>query len=148
LLQAVLIVVVVAAVWSLGPDWSGPLRLVGYVVGVALLGIGLILILRGVSDLGRARTPVPRPREGGELVETGIYAVVRHPIYAGLMFAAVGGAVINASLIALALTACLAVVLWLKSMVEEAWLVQRYPGYAAYRARTGRFMPRVRRSPT
>lgn len=148
LLQAVLLVLVVAAAWSLGPDWSGPLRLAGYAAGVTFLAIGLFLILRGVSDLGRARTPVPRPREGGELVETGIYAVVRHPIYTGLMLAALSAAVIDASLIALALSGCLVVALWLKSMVEEQWLAQRYPGYAAYRARTGRFLPRVGRSRT
>ena len=69
-------------------------------------------------------------------------------VYTGLMLAALSAAVIDASLIALALSGCLVVALWLKSMVEEQWLAQRYPGYAAYRARTGRFLPRVGRSRT
>jgi protein-S-isoprenylcysteine O-methyltransferase Ste14 len=147
LLQVVLIVLVAAAAWSLGPDWSGPLRLAGYAAGILSLGAGLFLIFRGATDLGKAMTPAPRPREGGELVETGIYGVVRHPIYTGLILAAFGGALMQASLVSVGLTLCLVLILWLKSTVEERWLELRYPGYAAYRARTGRFIPRVRRSP-
>jgi protein-S-isoprenylcysteine O-methyltransferase Ste14 len=143
LLQVVLIVLVAGAAWSLGPDSSGPLRLVGYAAGILSLGAGLFLIFRGATDLGTALTPVPRPREGGELVETGVYGVVRHPIYSGLTLAALGGALMQASLAALGLTLCLVLVLWLKSTVEERWLELRYPGYDAYRARTGRFVPRV-----
>jgi protein-S-isoprenylcysteine O-methyltransferase Ste14 len=143
LLQVVLIVLVVAAAWSLGPDWSGPLRVAGFAAGILSLASGLFLIFRGATDLGTALTPVPRPREAGELVETGVYGVVRHPIYSGLILAALGGALMQASLAALGLTLCLVLVLWLKSTVEERWLELRYPGYDAYRARTGRFIPRV-----
>src|SRR4051794_14739792 len=69
LIQAVLIVLVVAAAWSLGPDWTGPLRFLGIALGVALITGGLLFIVRGVLDLGGAFTPVPRPRDDGELVE-------------------------------------------------------------------------------
>jgi protein-S-isoprenylcysteine O-methyltransferase Ste14 len=148
LLQGVLIVLVVAAAWKLGPDWSGPLRPLGYAVGMAGLGAGLLLILRGVRDLGPAMTSVPRPRDGAVLVETGVYGFVRHPIYSGVLLAALGGAIFQASLVALGLAVCLAAVLWLKSIVEERWLATRYPGYAAYRGRTGRFIPRVGTSRT
>jgi protein-S-isoprenylcysteine O-methyltransferase Ste14 len=147
LLQVVLIVLVAAAAWSLGPDWSGPLRVAGVAVGVSLIAVGLSLIVRGAIDLGGAMTPVPRPRAGAELVETGVYGRVRHPIYGGLIFAAFGAALVQASLVAVASSACLAVVLRLKSGLEERWLDARYPGYAAYRARTPRFIPRIRSTP-
>jgi protein-S-isoprenylcysteine O-methyltransferase Ste14 len=143
LLQVVLIVLVAAAAWSLGPDWSGPLGVAGAVIGYVLLAIGLVLIFRGAVDLRGAITPVPRPRDDAELVETGIYGRVRHPIYTGLFLAAFGGALSQASLMAIGLAICLAVVLFLKSELEEGWLVARYPGYAGYRARTGRFIPRI-----
>jgi protein-S-isoprenylcysteine O-methyltransferase Ste14 len=141
LVQGVLLVVVAAAGWSLGPDWSGPLRLAGTVVGIVLISGGIVLAFRGVVDLDGALTPLPRPRDGAKLVETGAYAFVRHPIYGGLIVAAFGWAIVQASIVAVALAVVLAAFLRVKSAREEAWLEQRFPGYAAYRARTPRLMP-------
>lgn len=146
LIQGVLLVLVAAAGWSLSPDWSGLQRLIGVVVGIVLIGVGVVLTVRGATDLGTALTPVPRPRADAELVQTGAYGLVRHPIYAGLILASFGWAIARASIIAVALAAALGGFLWLKSMREEAWLERRFPGYAAYRDRTGRFVPRFRRT--
>ena len=137
---------VAAAGWSLGPDWSGPVRLVGVVFGIALIACGIVLVARGIADLGDAMTPLPRPREDGALVETGAYALVRHPIYGGLILGAIGWAIVQASIGAVILAAALAAFLRLKSSREERWLEMRYPDYAAYRARTRRFMPWIGRS--
>jgi protein-S-isoprenylcysteine O-methyltransferase Ste14 len=141
LIQGVLLVVVAAAGWSLGPDWSGSLRIAGSVVGVVLISGGIVLALRGVVDLAGALTPLPRPRDDAELVETGAYALVRHPIYGGLILAAFGWAIVQASIVAVALAVVLAAFLRVKSAREEAWLMQRFPAYAAYRARTPRLIP-------
>ena len=67
LIQGVLLVLVAAAGWSLGPDWSGAVRVIGVLVGIALIASGLVLVARGVADLGSAMTPLPRPREHAEL---------------------------------------------------------------------------------
>jgi len=80
LIQGVLLVLVAAAGWSLGPDWSGPLGLAGTIVGIVLIAGGFVLAFRGAVDLGGALTPLPRPRARAELVDTGVYALVRHPI--------------------------------------------------------------------
>ena len=141
LIQGVLLVLVAAAGWSLGPDWSGPLRLAGVIAGIVLILGGITLAVRGVVDLGGAMTPLPRPRGDAELVETGVYAFVRHPIYGGLILAAFGWAIAQASIVAVATAAALATFLRLKSAREEAWLERRFPAYAAYRARTRRLIP-------
>jgi protein-S-isoprenylcysteine O-methyltransferase Ste14 len=141
LIQGVLLVLVAAAGWSLGPDWFGPVRVAGIVVGIVLIASGIVLAVRGVADLGAAMTPLPRPRKNAELVQTGAYALVRHPVYGGLILAAFGRAILQASFIAIALAAALAVFFRLKSAREENWLEERYPAYAAYRARTRRFIP-------
>ena len=141
LIQGVLLVVVAAAGWSLGPDWSGPLRLAGIVVGIVLIACGIVLAVRGAVDLRGALTPLPKPRDGAALVETGAYSFVRHPIYGGLVLAAFGWAIGQASIVAVALAVALAAFLRLKSEREEAWLEQRFPDYAAYRARTRRLIP-------
>ncbi len=140
-IQGILLVVVAAAGRSLGPDWTGPVRLVGIFVGIMAIAAGAILLARGVVDLGQAFTPLPRPRDDGELVETGVYALARHPIYGGLILGAVGWSVMQASFVALVATGVLAGFLFLKSAREEAWLQARFDRYAAYRTRTKRFIP-------
>ncbi len=146
LIQGVLLVLVVTAGWALGPDWSGPLRLAGITAGMLLIAGGVLLGGRAVADLGTDLTPLPRPRDQAELVETGAYALVRHPIYGGLILAAFGWAIVQASIIAVALAGVLAVFFRVKSAREEAWLDTRFPGYPTYRARTPRFIPRIGRS--
>lgn len=112
-------------------------------IGLVLLAIGLMVVLRGARDLGRSLTPMPHPRRDAELVETGIYGQIRHPIYAGVILVGIGWATAMAS--ARALLAAVLLVVWLdaKARREEAWLMAQFPGYSAYRARTRRFVPDV-----
>jgi protein-S-isoprenylcysteine O-methyltransferase Ste14 len=53
--------------------------------GAALLGYAAWMGLDGVPSLGRNLTPLPAPRDDGELVTSGIFARVRHPLYASVM---------------------------------------------------------------
>jgi protein-S-isoprenylcysteine O-methyltransferase Ste14 len=139
-IQGVLLVAVAAAGW-LGPAWDGTLRLLGSTTGIALMLAGLWLAVRGIKDLRGALTPLPYPRPGSELVETGVYALVRHPIYGGLVIAGIGWGLLTASPAAIAAALVLLGFFQLKSRREEAWLEGRFPGYAAYRARTRRLIP-------
>jgi protein-S-isoprenylcysteine O-methyltransferase Ste14 len=139
-IQGVLLLLTAAAGW-LGPAWDGALRLLGSIAGVALIAAGLWLAMRGIRDLRGALTPLPYPRQGAELVETGVYAGVRHPIYGGLVIAGVGWGLLTASPAAIAAALVLLAFFELKSRREEAWLEGRFAGYAAYRARTRRLIP-------
>lgn len=109
--------------------------------GLVALGVGGWLAVRALSDLGASLTPMPRPRADGRLVESGIYARLRHPIYAGLMLAGIGWSVLTASLPAFGVALLLAAFLDAKARREEAWLLDHYPGYADYRRRSKRFVP-------
>lgn len=140
-IQVVLLAAVAATGWWLGPDWSGPLRYAGIFAGIMALAGGAILVVRGLVDLGGALTPLPHPRDGARLVETGVYGLARHPIYGGLVLAAFGWSLMQASLAGLAAGALLLAFFTLKSSREEAWLMERFPGYADYRTRTRRFIP-------
>jgi len=111
--------------------------------GVSLIAVGLLVVAWGAAALGSNLTPFPRPRPSATLVETGAYHHVRHPIYSGLVLAAVGWSVATASPLALVPTVLLALLFDAKSRREEAWLTEGLPGYAAYRARTRKFLPGV-----
>lgn len=136
-----LLLVITAVAGFLGPSWAGPFRVATSVAGVCLVTGGMVLAIRGLRDLRDALTPLPYPRADAELVETGVYRLVRHPIYGGLVFAAVGWGLLMASPAALVASALLLGFFELKSRREEAWLEGRFAGYAAYRARTRRLIP-------
>lgn len=117
---------------------------VASVAGVVLLAVGGALAILGVRQLGKALTALPHPRDGGDLVDTGVYGLVRHPIYGGLVIAALGyGLLMHALVTAVVGAVALLVFFRLKSAREELWLEARYSGYAAYRSRTRRMLPFV-----
>ncbi|HEX2221061.1 MAG TPA: isoprenylcysteine carboxylmethyltransferase family protein [Candidatus Limnocylindria bacterium] len=113
------------------------------VIGAALLFGGALLAGRAVHQLGPSVTPMPRPRPEARLVRTGVYAEIRHPIYAALILLALGWATATASLASGIVAAVLAIWLDAKARREEAWLADRFPDYAGYRATTSRFLPGV-----
>jgi protein-S-isoprenylcysteine O-methyltransferase Ste14 len=123
---------------------GGFVRALQIIAGAILMLTGVLVVWIGVGDLGPSLTPTPRPRSDGQLVVQGIYARIRHPIYAGIIELAIGWAGVTGSWWAFATSVILAVWLDLKSRREEAWLIERYPEYAAYRERTPRFRPRFR----
>ncbi|MEO5885006.1 MAG: isoprenylcysteine carboxylmethyltransferase family protein [Candidatus Limnocylindrales bacterium] len=127
----------------LRPSWSGALQFAGIFAGIMGIAGGVILAARGIVDLGGSLTPLPHPRDDARLVETGVYGLVRHPIYGGLILGAVGWALMLASLAGLVASALLLAFFTLKAAREEAWLTTRFPGYPAYRTRTRRFIPWV-----
>lgn len=128
----------------LGPDWGDPWRTLGRIAGAVLLAAGLLLVVLGLVHLRPANlAAVPHPRPGGWLVETGVYGIVRHPVYTGLIAAAIGWSLLTASTPALVLTIALSLFFDLKARREERWLAAAYPAYADYRRRVRRLVPFV-----
>lgn len=111
-------------------------------LGLAAAGVALGLWALSANRPGNFNIrPVPHPR--GQLVESGPYRWIRHPMYTSLMLA--GLAVARGTGGPWSWLALLALVgvLLAKARLEEALMRQRHPGYAAYAARTGRFLPFV-----
>ena len=124
-----------------GPAWGDPLLAIGRGIGTVLIVIGAIVAVLGVLGLRESLTPMPRPVTGGRLVDTGVYGFVRHPIYAGIIGAGFGWALLTASPAALLVAAGLAAFFDLKSRREEGWLQAVYPGYDDYRRRVRKLIP-------
>ena len=125
------------------PVWSGPLASGADVVGVALIVIGAALAIAGVAALGRNLTALPYPKDDSVLVESGPYAIVRNPIYSGLIIGAFGLALAAHSWLSLAYALALLVLFDVKTRKEEHWLLERYPAYAEYRQRVKKLLPWV-----
>jgi protein-S-isoprenylcysteine O-methyltransferase Ste14 len=124
----------IAAAGLLGPDWF-PAASRWRQLGAATIGLlGAPLLLGGALRLGRQLTPLPRPVEGGALKDRGVYALVRHPMYGGVLLLCLAWALLT-SPIALVPVGLGAAFLEAKRRLEEAWLMEHRPGYGAYRSR-------------
>ncbi len=110
----------------------------------AVLGLGaLTLIIKGLLDLGSNLTPLPHPKEDGKLIQTGIYSIVRHPLYSGLILAAMSWAIFQVSLSHLTATLLMFAFLDAKANREETWLTEKYPEYSDYQNRVKKLIPWV-----
>jgi protein-S-isoprenylcysteine O-methyltransferase Ste14 len=113
------------------------------IIGTVLKYAGFALLVWAGLNLGRNLTPLPKPKRDAQLVTSGLFAWMRHPIYTALMLLTFGSSLERGSLIALILSACLAVLLEFKSRREESWLLEQFPDYAAYRLRVKKFFPGI-----
>ncbi|MGB3514769.1 MAG: isoprenylcysteine carboxylmethyltransferase family protein [Microcoleaceae cyanobacterium] len=105
--------------------------------------IGLIFIVKGLLDLGKNLTPLPYPKEDGKLVQTGVYSIVRHPLYSGLIFLTFGWSIFQISLSHLVAVVVIFLFLNLKARREEFWLSEKYPDYSDYQQRVKKLIPRI-----
>jgi protein-S-isoprenylcysteine O-methyltransferase Ste14 len=125
-------------------DW--PVPPVVAVVCTALAVVGVAIMVVGASALGRGLTATPLPNEHAQLRTGGLYRFVRHPIYTGLLLTMASFTVASGSVFRLLVLGVLVLLLTMKARWEERRLARRFEGYAAYAARTPRFVPvRVRR---
>lgn len=83
----------------------------------------------------------PAPRAGGHLVQQGPYRWVRHPMYTAVFTCALACLRARPTIAVAVAAAALVVVLAVKAALEERWMLSVHPDYAAYLARTRRFVP-------
>jgi protein-S-isoprenylcysteine O-methyltransferase Ste14 len=111
-------------------------------LGVALYAIGGTLRIWPVFILGNRFSGLVAIQPGHELVTTGIYGVIRHPSYLGLMVNALGWALTFRSGVGVLLTALTLGPIISRIHSEEALLRSQFGNdYEAYRARTWRLIP-------
>jgi protein-S-isoprenylcysteine O-methyltransferase Ste14 len=123
-----------------GDDWPTPGPLLA-VAALCTLG-GLVVIVVAALQLGRSLTATPVPNTRNELSTHGLYGVVRHPIYSGLLLVVAGLALRSASWVVAAVAATTIAFFHVKARWEEQRLAERHPDYAEYCASVPRFVPR------
>lgn len=113
-------------------------------LGVALYVIGGALRMWPVFVLGHRFSGLVAIQPGHALVTTGLYGVIRHPSYLGLLVNSLGWALAFRSAVGVFLAALIVPPLIARIRAEEALLRAHFgPAYDAYRARTSRFIPYI-----
>ena len=130
-----LILIPTGTLYTLGPALT--------VVSMVLVGAGIVIGMLAGARLGGSLTPSPIPKATGELATSGIYRLVRHPIYSALLLIGLGLAIRGASVWHALVLVGLILLLQVKARAEEAMLFKKFQGYASYAARVGRFVPGV-----
>ena len=102
-------------------------------LGAGLMSMGAFMIVWGIRSLGRSLTPGIEPLPHAELVTTGAYAHVRHPIYTGVVLS-LSGYTLAWSNWTLALMVGLLALQYFqaKARAEEKWLLKRFQPYQTY----------------
>ena len=110
-------------------------------VGAVLFVCGIALAVWARLHLGRNWGMPMTQRAAPELVTSGPYRFVRHPIYSGLLIAMLGTVLVN-SLLGLIVVAALVAYFYYCGTVEERNLATTFPeAYPAYRSRTKMLIP-------
>jgi protein-S-isoprenylcysteine O-methyltransferase Ste14 len=113
------------------------------------LALGALLAYGGIAfavwarvHLGRYWSGLVTLKEGHELVRSGPYAIVRNPIYTGLLAAFLGSALVEGEVVFLAVLALMVVAFLVKIRAEEKLLRERFgDAFAAYEREVPRLVP-------
>jgi protein-S-isoprenylcysteine O-methyltransferase Ste14 len=128
--------------------YEGALRLwhiswTGAWLCVAMIAVGLVFTWWARIHLGRLWSGRVTRKADHRLVDTGPYALVRHPIYTGLLLALLATAAAKGTVLGIAGFAMLLLGLNLKARLEERWLAGELAAgaYADYRRRVPMLLP-------
>jgi protein-S-isoprenylcysteine O-methyltransferase Ste14 len=124
-----------APLWTL-PDWAGWAM-------TLVVATGLLFTWWARIALGALWSSMVGRKEGHDLIASGPYAIVRHPIYTGLILAGVALAVQYGGTLNLIGAGVATIGLWLKARLEERFLGRELDrgAYDAYRSRAPMLVP-------
>ena len=114
-------------------------------VAVALTALGIAFAIWARFYLGQNWSSAVTIKVGHQLIRTGPYAWVRHPIYFGLLLATVGTALARREPRGLLAFGLLWLGFWIKSRMEEQFMRKTFGAeYEEYSRLTGALIPKLR----
>jgi protein-S-isoprenylcysteine O-methyltransferase Ste14 len=112
--------------------------------GAVLVAAGLLFTVWARVHLGSNWSGIVTVKRDHELVTSGPYAIVRHPIYTGLVLAFVGSAITLGEMRGVLAVVIVVASLWRKLRLEERWMAEQFgDDYERYRGRVRALVPFV-----
>jgi protein-S-isoprenylcysteine O-methyltransferase Ste14 len=148
-LGLILVLVVIYEFLVLSPLWRFANSLSFFrneavrIAGAFLTAVGLAFAIWARLHLGRNWSARPTMKVGHELVTSGPYRIVRHPIYTGLLMAWFGFGLVY-GLVSMAVFLAFALMFVWRIRVEEVYMIELFPDqYPGYCASTKTLIPAV-----
>lgn len=111
-------------------------------LGALITAAGLLFTVWARVHLGRNWSGTVTIKHDHELVDTGPYAMVRHPIYTGLLVAFIGSGAARGEWRGVLAVLIAWLAFWRKLGLEERWMTERFgERYRAYRERVPALLP-------
>ena len=112
------------------------------IFSAVLLTFSLIIGITALINMKLANLNIlPTFKDGHQLVTTGLYRYIRHPMYTSVIFLCFSLLLTNLSIINQLVMLILIIDLWLKSSFEERLLLAQFDDYQNYQKSTARFLP-------
>ena len=140
LAQVILILSILFLPFKISVNLPNIIRYLGALCTIA----GIILAVCAAISVKENLTPSPKPRAGGYLVTTGLYGIVRHPAYSGIVISALGYSFWKSDVVRFILAGALFILCDYKSKTEEKLLEKSFPGYSDYKKQVSKkFIPGI-----
>lgn len=111
-------------------------------LGLLFIVAGFVILLTSQITLGRNHASVPMIWEDHQLIRHGIYRLVRHPLYLGVIIVCIGLAVFGPSLPGLLIMSLLIPIFLIRIRIEERLLVETFgDAYREYQRNTRKLIP-------
>jgi len=101
---------------------------------------GLLVIIIAILQLNKNLSPFPTPKSDSELIRTGLYKYIRHPIYTGILLMTFGYGFYTTSAFKIIISSLLLILFYFKSSYEEERLQNVFSEYKHYKKSTRRFL--------
>jgi protein-S-isoprenylcysteine O-methyltransferase Ste14 len=113
-------------------------------LGAAITAAGLLFAVWAREHLGSNWSRSVTIKQDHQLIVTGPYSLIRHPIYTGILAGFLGSALALAQVRGIVAFVLISLVLWYKLRMEEQWMRTQFGApYEAYSRRTAALLPFV-----
>lgn len=116
------------------------------VLGTVMILTGCAANIKGRFNLGKNWANQIKIYKEHTLVQTGMYSIVRHPLYSSIIFMFYGGCLVYRNIAAFSAVSVVFIpFMYYRAKQEETLLLQSFPKYEEYKKTTGMLFPMIRK---